>query len=427
MKHCRTWKQAGALVLAAVIFGSGEWSSGAGLVTGLAAGGSTTPIAQYSEEERNLFADNVLEYWEIPGLIEHYNPAYLNELEKFYSNPSDFVGIEMDGMEALGSMGGSGGLSVDQLKQLAGELRDMAEELEEELEEKLDSGSLKKGDSGYQDYQENIKAFKKYARDAEKAMKGSAAAKRPLRIAKNQLTVDISAKMREYQMQVSQNEIQKKNLEIAEAAYNSAKRQAELGMYSASQLRAAENARNVAQVSADETAAALAQMRSELITPLGWTYNGNPEIRPIPEPDVTKILSYNLEADMQMAVDSNYDINEIRKTSASEYGGAKKKQEEVNSSAKNVKMQFELLYKNVLSAEEMYNGAQTGWAAAEKKKAQADRKHAVGMISRQEFMAAELEYLTAKASREQAALNLTAAMETYDWAVKGLITPSKGM
>ena len=410
MKHCRTWKKAGALVLAAVIFGSGEWSSGAGLMTGLAAGGSTTPISQYSEEERNLFADNVLEYWEIPGLIEHYNPAYLNELEKFYYNPD-----------------GSTGLSKEQLGWIAAELRYEAEVLEAEMEEKLESGELVKGSTGHQDYKDNIKTFKRRAREMESAMKGNASTKRLLRIARNQLTVEVSAKMREYQMQVSQQAIQMKNLEIAEAAYNTAKRQADLGMYSAAQLRIAENARNAAQALADASAAAVIQKRSELVAPLGWAYNGNPEIRPIPEPDLTKIDAYDLGSDMETAVNNNYDLGDIRKTDSSEYGGAKEKREELDTATKTVKMQFEMLYKNVLSAKESYSGAMTAWTAAENKKNLADRKIALGMLSRNEYLQAEADWLTAKASKEQAELNLSAAMETYEWAVKGLMKSNGGM
>ena len=261
----------------------------------------------------------------------------------------------------------------------------------------------------------------------ESAMKGNASTKRLLRIARNQLTVEVSAKMREYQMQVSQQAIQMKNLEIAEAAYNTAKRQADLGMYSAAQLRFAENARNAAQALADASAAGVIQKRSELVAPLGWAYNGNPEIRPIPEPDLTKIDAYDLVSDMETAVNNNYDLGDIRKTDSSEYGGAKEKREELDTATKTVKMQFEMLYKNVLSAKESYSGAMTAWTAAENKKNLADRKIALGMLSRNEYLQAEADWLTAKASKEQAELNLSAAMETYEWAVKGLMKSNGGM
>ena len=90
-------------------------------------------------------------------------------------------------------------------------------------------------------------------------------------------------------------------------------------------------------------------------------------------------------------------------------------------------MQFEVLYKTVLAQEEAYKGAATGWASAEQKKAKADRNVALGMISSMEYLQAEIEWLTANASKEQAAFQLLAAMETYEWARNGLMSQSGGM
>ena len=403
MKYNKLWKRTGAWVLCAAMFGNG-------LLTGLAAEAVTTPISTYSAEEMARFADNTLEYWEIPGLIEHYNPSYLNELESYYYNPD-----------------GSTGLSKDQLKAIAADLRSEAKELEEELDDKLDSKELEKGSAGYQDYKDNIKTFKRRAKEMEDALKGSASTKRLLRIAKNQLTVDISAQMREYQMLVSQNEIQQKNLELAERTFQSAKRQAELGMYSQAQLRTTEYALAAARGQADAAWASLTQKKSELITSLGWKYGSDAEILPIPEPDLTKIAGYDLAADLVSAVNNNYDLADIRKTDSSEYGGAKKKREELDATEKSVKMQFEVLYKTVLAQEEVYKGAMTGWTSAEQKKAKADRNLALGMISSMEYLQAEIEWLTAKSSKEQAAFQLQAAMETYEWARNGLMSQSGGM
>ncbi|MBR6615126.1 MAG: TolC family protein, partial [Lachnospiraceae bacterium] len=58
---------------------------------------------------------------------------------------------------------------------------------------------------------------------------------------------------------------------------------------------------------------------------------------------------------------------------------------------------------------------------SEAKLAQAERKYTLGMISKAEFLSEEIAWLTAKANKEQAALNLLAAMETYEWALKGLV------
>jgi outer membrane protein TolC len=84
-------------------------------------------------------------------------------------------------------------------------------------------------------------------------------------------------------------------------------------------------------------------------------------------------------------------------------------------------MQMEYLYKEVQQKAMSYQSAKDGWPAAEAKLAQAERKLALGMISRAEYLAEEIAWMTAKANKEQAALNLQAAMETYEWAIKGLV------
>ena len=82
---------------------------------------------------------------------------------------------------------------------------------------------------------------------------------------------------------------------------------------------------------------------------------------------------------------------------------------------------MEYLYKDVLQKRAAYSAAQKGWAVAEANKAQADRKYSLGMLSKQEYLAEEVTWLTSKASKEQADMDLTAAMEAYEWAVKGLM------
>lgn len=59
-------------------------------------------------------------------------------------------------------------------------------------------------------------------------------------------------------------------------------------------------------------------------------------------------------------------------------------------------------------------------------KAAADRKNALGMMSRQEYLAAESAYLAAEAEFTEASLALTGAMEDYEWAVKGMMELASG-
>lgn len=89
-----------------------------------------------------------------------------------------------------------------------------------------------------------------------------------------------------------------------------------------------------------------------------------------------------------------------------------------------VASQMESLYATVISKKQAYDAAQAEYEAAELSKASADRSFSLGMLGRLEYLGAELQFLSAKASRISAEMNLLSAMETYDWAVKGLISSS---
>lgn len=393
MKKYR-WKKACAAVLTAAALGNTAYAA----ETDHAA--DKTPIAEYSAEEMSAFQDHILEYWEIPGLIEHYNTSYLKQLETYYGNPD-----------------GSTGLSMDQLTSIAAKLRAEAAELKDELDEM----DLKKSDDLYKDYMSNIKSMKRYATEMEDAAKGSASTRRALKIVKNQTTISVCGKMRNYQALAAQDAIQKKNLELAKLSYESACRQSELGIYAKENLLAAADSLNAAQKAADSSAASAAQAKRELIMELGWGYGDAPEIKPVPEPEISRISGYDLEKDTAEALNNNYDISDLRKTKNSELGGLAEKNRQIRETEASVRIQMEYLYKDVLQKQTSYGAALNGWTAAQGNKAQADRKYELGMISRQEYLAAEITWLTEKAAMEQAGMNLTAAMETYDWAVKGLV------
>lgn len=420
MKNRKKWKQTGALFLAAFVLGSTEVLSGAGLMTAQASQ-SKSPVTEYDEATLALLEDDVLEYWEIPGLIERRNTTYVNQLDGYYYNPD-----------------GSTGLTKEQLEYMAYELRAEADDLEADLEDSEDEFSAKVKTQ----YKENIRSLRKFATNLEKAAEGdekvnssmlltikemmgstqnTSEVLRTMRRTRNQLIADISAEMRSYQVLAAQDAASRKSLEMAEASYQSALRQQQLGLCSMEDVLTVEDSLNSARAAANSSAAALEQGKRSLIMDLGWEYDANPEIVAVPEPDLTKIDSYDPEADMETAFSNNYDLVDLKLTDSKDLGGAVEKARQIKDQEIQVRMQMELLYKNVLQARTSYDAAMNGWAAAEANKAQADRKYQLGMLSRQEYLAQEVTWLSTKATKEQAVMDLISAMETYEWAVDGMM------
>lgn len=398
----KKWKQAGALVFAAAVFGCVSNAVNGGKMISFAAVEPSASGKIYDEAALARLKDNTLEFQEIAGLIEHYNPTYLKQLETFYHNPD-----------------GTSGLSRDQLLSMAADLRAEAKELSEEAEDLKKSEII--GKTEYQEYKTNISMLKRYAQEMEDAAEGSSANRRALMITKNQLTAKFEAKMMEYQGLRHKDGLAQKQLEVAELTYDSAKRQREAGLYSPEQVLTAEDALNGARAAKSASASALTTCKQELITAFGWNYGDNPEILQVPEPDVEKISTYNLTADVETALSTNYDIGDLRRTDASQLGGANEKKKQIAQKQDEVRIQFEYLYQDVMHKYAAWKAVSDGWSAVEAAKAQAQRKHSLGMIGNLEYLKAEAAWMAADVSRQQAVLDLKLAMETYEWAMKGLM------
>ena len=70
MKDIRPWKKTGLLVFAAALGGIIS-VPGTGLLTARATVAvQASPVTEYDEAALASFADDTLEYWEIPGLVE---------------------------------------------------------------------------------------------------------------------------------------------------------------------------------------------------------------------------------------------------------------------------------------------------------------------------------------------------------------------
>ena len=305
--------------------------------------------------------------------------------------------------------------------ELASELRAEAEELDQEAEASKDDLTKEE----YEEYQANIRSLKSYAKDLEndaagKNAAGSSAA-RSLRILKNQQTMAAQEKMRTYETLKDQNAAAQKKLEMAELTYESAKKKRELGTYSDENVLDAEKALNQARAEAKAAADALETGKNDLIMMLGWSYGSDPEILSVPEPDLTRISSYDLSADQAKAIENNTTLFTTRMTDSSSQGGANAKARTIKEQEEQVMMGMELLYQEVLQKQKAYEAAEAGWQKAQEDKKAADLQYSLGMLSRENYLAAEAAWLDGEAAWTAAGLDLTAAMENYEWAIKGLL------
>ena len=399
------WKKAGLTVLSAVFMGS---LSLAAAGTGIPALAATKDVAvtEYDEAALEKFKDNTLEYWELPGLIERYNTDYQNQLQKYYYNPD-----------------GSTGLTKDQMSALAADLRAEADEMERDANDVQYDETVSR--DVYKGYKANMHALRAYAQQLEDAAKGKGAggssALRGLRIARNEKTKTAREAMRTYETLKDQYDIAVLNQEIAKQNYEAALKKKDLGMMSTEDVLTVEDALNSANGSALQAASSLNSQKQTLITMLGWEYNADPEITKVPEPDLTVIDSFDPKKDEAKAIEMNYTLYDTRMAKASSSGGAVKKARNIKDQEDSIRSSLDLMYQDVKQKRKAYEASETLYGAAKADKAAADRKNALGMMSRQEYLQAESAWLSSEASHTAAKLDLTGAIENYQWALEGLL------
>lgn len=405
MKRIDKWKKTGVLLLTAAAVSSASLQPGGSLLTAYATQADPgSPVTEYDDETMEKLKDNVLEYWEIPGLIENYNPTFLKQLDQFYYNP-----------------GSSTGLTRQQLLDVAASLRAEAKDLEDTAEDDKDGMTKEE----YNEYKANIRILRARAKDLEDGANGKSAggasAIKELRILRDQQTQTARGLMQELQTLKAQSEIADNALEIAKLNYETAKRQQELGLYSAENVLDAERALNSANADAASAKKEMTNTERELIKMLGWAYDAEPRIEKIPEPDLEKIAGCNPETDVNEAIEHNTTLTSTRLSSGASQGGANQKARNIKEQEEQVRTAFDQLYRTLQEKLASYEAARIKFAADEQNKAAADRKNALGMLSRQEYLTAENTWLSAKADYEAAGIALTAAMEAYEWAMKGLM------
>lgn len=398
-------KQVTATVLAAIlaaglpgtVYGAGP-SGVETTQSGIAYGGPSGTEGMDPEKAAAL-EDNRMEYWELGDLIENYNVTYKNTKSQIVSASQD-----------LGS---------------ARELREEAGELMIEAGELRSEGLDETTRLLYDNYKATAKELRKQAQKITNSEMASSAQKQ-LRRAKNQLTYMAQQLMIGYHKAYANQDLINKSMELSAAMLDSVNRQAALSMKSRDEVQAAEQTYKQAENSTASFNSQLQSVKQNLQMVTGWNHDANAEICPIPEPDLVRIDGMNPQNDLQAAIGTNYDLQDIRSASATGSSARGVKKRSISQAEQDLASTLQSLYASVISGKQNYEGALAEFEAASQIMQGADLRNSMGMMGRLEYLNAQVAYLTAKSAKDTAALDLFSAMETYDWALKGFVATSEG-
>lgn len=292
------------------------------------------------------------------------------------------------------------------------------------LKEEADSLEKEGDNEGAESYRAQAKTLEKAAKDMDKqirSVKGSTSSM-ALRQMEDTMIWTAQSLMGTYHSLKLEQVGAAAQAELKQSLYEKALRQFDTGGVS---WRETEEAAQAAAASASRSQSLLDEMervKGEMAMLLGFETGAEIELVSMPVPDSARTDDIKLEVDKWRALGNNY---ELRAERGASFRGTNKelhsRQRRIEQNEETMYAQIEALYQSVLSSRTAWNAAVSAMAAADAKWKADSRKMELGMLSNQEYLEARAAYLEAVAAKGQADVNFQQAMETYEWAVKGLI------
>ena len=363
-------------------------------VPGAALAGPSGADGGAAEAREASLNDGLLEYDELPELVERYNVTYKNTYSQTVNQSQN----------------------LDAARQLGKDANELMEEALDLKDDDMDEATR----ALYESYKESAKAMRKQAAELS-TEELSGTVERSMKMLKTQQTMLAQNLLIQYQSAVSGKELTDKNEELAKASLDAVTAQASLGMASSEDVLKANQAWIQAQSAAVQLDSTIRNLKQNLLITCGWEGDADPEIAPLPAPDPARVDSMNLAADTETATQANYSFISLRQGAASGSVSRNAKKRNVSQMRQSIAVGMEGLYAKAVAAKQAYEGAEANFQAAALDMQAADQKNAMGMMSRIAYLQAQASYLAAKSERDTAQTELFTAIQNYDWALKGMM------
>lgn len=380
---------AGAMVLAVPARGL----AGTGGGYGPGAEAASEKPEDMDDETWNRLQDDVLEYQEIPALVEHFSPVYRQVLDNIALNAQPYADA-------------------------AARLRESALELRNDARAARDDGDQ----MGYQVASMTADIQTETAKTFEKVVKSIDGASRTTKNStRKQLIQGVQQLMTGYCQARASKELTDTSVELAQAAYDTALVQRQTGMATDGDVQTAQKNLLTAQKQQKALDDSMTTMRQNLAYLTGRSYDAPLEIGALPSPDVSRIDAMNPEADFSTALSYNYTYIGQRSTSGKGTANHDVKFRTMEETEEKLKIRLDALYQTVLQSRTAYEAAGSAYESAAIEMNANEQRYAMGMLSRLGYLQARAAFLQQKAAYETAAAGLQQAMDTYDWALQGIV------
>ena len=367
---------------------------------------ASSPEFARSAEEWAALKDNKMEYWEIEGLIQEYNPTVQQNQYSYVKFRRDYGDTKDD---------------------VSNEYRRLADELRRDIEYPSDND-----DPSYAALSMAALTSEMTARQldtqADNNLEDSEIRRLTYEMAEK--TLAQTAQNNFVGLYSSWDAVRQSELKKQLAELNLAAVQAQAAVGAGTQIQVL-----TAQQAVQDAGAALINAQStadntkqKLQIMLGWKADSVPEIGEVPAVDLSLIDSMDPSADLAAALENNYTLRINKKKLQNSTGetDVKTLQSTIADNEARIASSLQTAYLNVIAAKNSYLYLQSAAALAEQTAAQTAQRYALGTASRLDYETAQVGAEQAQLAFRQAEYALLQAMNTYEWAVKGLAAAAAG-
>lgn len=250
----------------------------------------------------------------------------------------------------------------------------------------------------------------------------STGTKNSLQKAENQLTKAVQSLMITYDSTSKQRDVVSHLQQLYDRQYQIMINKQAVGLATPQEVVTAQTNQLSALSTLQTIDGGLMQMKPTLCSLTGWPADANPEIAEIPTVDLSKIDEMNLEEDTRKAIGNNTElISQRRSASGKTNAGVEARLGVINEGDQKMTIKMKELYDDVFAKKSAFEGAKAGFEAAKKSADGYARMYQVGLMSEADYLGTQISYYQKKAAYNAADSSLRLAIETYGWAVKGLV------
>ena len=364
-----------------------------------------SPSFTRSSEEWARLKDNKLEYDEIEGLIEEYNPSVKE-------NESNYIKFRKD-------YGDSNTKLRDNYRRLANEILSSIADAEPESPNYIATLTANA----------NARAqAESLLNNADNSLEDAGIMKLNNDMAIKTLVWNAKNNMISYYTNIEEIEKEELQKELSEQNLSNIELNFKLGTSIKSEVLNAKDSLLKSEQSLQNAKAEKEKAAKKLQVMTGWSYEANPEFAALPELDLEKINTYNPATDLSKAIENNYSlkINEKKLANVSSDDAKTKLETTIASNKSNIAISLNNAYSNINLAKASYDAANSNLSLQKNNLLAAELKAKVGSISSRELETSKINEKLANVNLKLAKYNLFSAMEAYEFNIKGLANTEIG-